>query len=85
MESDEKVSYTKAIKYRNNNNNNVVGCVVSPDELNARRYRTAFTREQLDRLEKEFIKENYLSRPRRSVLSSILNLSESTIKVTYHH
>ncbi|XP_010182520.1 PREDICTED: pancreas/duodenum homeobox protein 1, partial [Mesitornis unicolor] len=46
-----------------------------------KRTRTAYTRAQLLELEKEFLFNKYISRPRRVELAVMLNLTERPIKI----
>lgn len=50
-------------------------------DRNGRRVRTAFSYQQLEQLEKEYLKQPYISASQRSELAEQLGLQQSNIKV----
>lgn len=51
----------------------------------AKRVRTIFSAEQLERLESEFARQQYMVGPERLVLAASLRLSESQVKVWFQN
>lgn len=56
--------------------------IVENSKLKSKRIRTIFTTEQLERLEAEFQKQQYMVGSERLYLAKILNLSEIQVKVS---
>lgn len=50
-----------------------------------KRIRTIFTQEQLDKLEVEFLRQQYMVGSERSYLASTLNLTESQVKIWFQN
>ena len=50
-----------------------------------KRIRTIFTQEQLDKLEVEFLKQQYMVGSERTYLANALNLSESQVKIWFQN
>ena len=57
----------------------------SVDKSSNKRLRTIFTQEQLDRLEVEFMRQQYMVGSERSYLADSMNLSESQVKIWFQN
>jgi hypothetical protein len=73
------VSKTKKRKSRSTNPKS------NENESNSKRIRTIFTQEQLDKLEIEFNRQQYMVGNERSYLANSLNLSESQVKIWFQN
>jgi hypothetical protein len=65
----------------NSNNFNTSTCTKS--EMRIKRIRTIFSPDQLEKLEREFERQQYMVGPERLYLASSLNLSEAQVKVWF--
>jgi DNA-binding transcriptional regulator YiaG len=55
------------------------------NQINNKRMRTIFTQEQLDALEVEFMRQQYMVGSERSYLANTLNLTESQVKIWFQN
>ena len=81
---DDYVS-TAASKKRKSRANGKTTLVNASCSNDSKRIRTIFTQEQLDKLEVEFNRQQYMVGSERSYLASSLNLTESQVKIWFQN
>ena len=78
---EDNVKVTKKRKARNSNGRSTSNLSANDNK----RIRTIFTQEQLDKLEIEFNRQQYMVGSERSYLANSLNLSESQVKIWFQN
>ncbi|XP_075591604.1 uncharacterized protein LOC124493151 [Dermatophagoides farinae] len=83
--NDNEIEKSYQPQQHDNNNNNLNNTTTTTALNKSKRIRTIFTPEQLERLENEFEKQQYMVGTGRLYLASTLNLTEAQVKVWFQN
>jgi hypothetical protein len=83
--STEEVSTKKGRKRKSPANGEMANAKSLSSVGDSKRMRTIFTQEQLDKLEVEFLRQQYMVGSERSYLANKLNLTEAQVKIWFQN